>query len=110
MKHVRFETYELKNICINRNWFTGGTCEEYDKLFERCKEGADFDELALIIWLCTPDSNRKEIYYRLLIEKAALRVREFMIAVGCIDFDDVLRDEKELLDEIEKQLEEFVNE
>ena len=69
MGKVRFETYELRDICIKHDWFTGGTCEEYDKLFERCKEGAGFDELALIIWLCTPNSHRQEIYYQLLVEK-----------------------------------------
>lgn len=111
MTKIRFNTWELHNICNKYDWFTGGSCEAYDKLFERCKDGADFDELALLIWMCTPDSNRKEIYYRLLIERAERNLKEFSTVVESYDFNAQTHDveENELLVETRKGLEGIVN-
>ena len=96
MRKVRFNTYELREICIKHDWFTGGSCEAYDKLFERCRDGADFDELALLIWLCTPNVNRKEIYYQLLVDKAEMRLRELQITVECFDYEAEKESDEEL--------------
>lgn len=87
MGKVRLSTWELQEICIKHNWFTGGSCESYEKLFERCKNGADFDELALLIWLCTPNRNRKEIYYQLIVDKAEMRLEELRDTVESFNYD-----------------------
>lgn len=58
MGNAYFNTWELRDICIKNDWFTGGSCEAYDKLFARCEEGASIEELALIIWVCTPESDK----------------------------------------------------
>ena len=38
MKHL--ESYELRELCIKNDWFTCGTVKQYEKLFDRNKEGA----------------------------------------------------------------------
>lgn len=54
-------TTELWCLCNEKNWFTGGTNEQYDKLFDLNREGASLDDLALVIWICTPDWTREEV-------------------------------------------------
>lgn len=53
--------WELHDLCVKNDWFVGGTDDQYSKLFEMARNGATTDELARIIWLCTPDSNFEEI-------------------------------------------------
>ena len=72
-KHL--ETWELRDICCKHKWFTGGSNESYEKLFKRCEEGADFKELALIIWVCTPEWTHEEIYEVLLQDRANMIVQ-----------------------------------
>ena len=96
MGKVRFNTEELWKICNKHKWFEGGSSEAYDKLFQRCREGADFDELALLIWLCTPNANRKEIYHQLLVDKAEMRLRELQITVECFDYEAEKESDEEL--------------
>ena len=43
----------LVNLCCQNNWFNDGSNTQYQKLFERAEKGASFEELAVIIWLCT---------------------------------------------------------
>lgn len=50
----------LRGLCIRENWFTCGTCEQYDKLFELNRNGATLEELALVIWLCSDDCWNKD--------------------------------------------------
>lgn len=32
----RIDCYDLRNLCINKSWYTCGTNEEYAELFKRC--------------------------------------------------------------------------
>lgn len=109
MGKVRFNTWELQEICYKNKWFTGGSCESYEKLFDRCREGADFDELAMIIWVCTPDKDRREIYYQLLVEKAEMRLQEFKAVIDDFDYIAPTTEELELLTETRKSLERIAN-
>lgn len=59
MKKVTFNA--LYALCNKLNWFTGGTAEQYEKMFDLAREGASLEELALVIWLCTPDRTREGI-------------------------------------------------
>lgn len=43
----------LRSECIKRCWFTGGTNQQYQKLFDLNAAGASSRDLALCIWLCT---------------------------------------------------------
>ena len=47
-RRLDFET--LYTLCNKNQWFTAGTCKQYDKLFERNRQGAPLTELATIIW------------------------------------------------------------
>lgn len=64
MKHL--ESYELRELCINNDWFTCGTIKQYEKLFDRNKEGASIAELSIIIWVCSNNIPKDEIYSKLL--------------------------------------------
>lgn len=50
-RRLDFET--LYTLCNKHQWFTAGTCKQYDKLFERNRQGASLTELATIIWICS---------------------------------------------------------
>lgn len=45
----------LRSLCIQNNWFTAGTNEQYDKLFWAERHKASIAELALIVWTCSED-------------------------------------------------------
>ena len=64
MKHL--ESYELRELCIKNDWFTCGTIKQYEKLFDRNKEGASITELSIIIWVCSNNIPKDEIYSKLL--------------------------------------------
>lgn len=49
-------TYFLRELCIKYNWFTCGTCEQYEKLFEINKDGCPLEDIALVIWLCSDEN------------------------------------------------------
>lgn len=48
-----FEFETLYELCVENQWFTAGSAKQYDKLFERNREGAPIIELTTIIWLCS---------------------------------------------------------
>lgn len=64
MKHL--ESYELRELCIKNDWFTCGTVKQYEKLFDRNKEGASIAELSIIIWVCSNNIPKDEIYSKIL--------------------------------------------
>lgn len=51
----------LYHLCCNRNWFTDGDTDQYQKLFALCNAGAGLDTLATVIWLCSTNATREEI-------------------------------------------------
>ena len=59
---------ELRNLCIRKDWFTCGSCRQYDKLFYANKMGAPIEEIATIIWLCSDDEEhcRRDILATLI--------------------------------------------
>lgn len=54
---------ELQSLCIQNQWFTCGTTNQYYKLFELNEKGCPLEELVLIIWICseTDKWTQKEI-------------------------------------------------
>ena len=62
----QLESYELRELCIKNDWFTCGTVKQYEKLFDRNKEGASIAELSIIIWVCSNNIPKDEIYSKLL--------------------------------------------
>lgn len=53
--------YELYKLCNKKNLFTGGTCEQYEKLFEMNRKNTPIEQLAIIIWVCSKDKELEEI-------------------------------------------------
>lgn len=60
----RLSDITLRELCIQNQWFTGGSNRQYEKMFQRASEGATLEELALIIWLCS-NASRAEIESKL---------------------------------------------
>lgn len=46
---------ELRELCIQHNWFTCGTNEQYEKLFRSNENDISIDGIALIIWICSKE-------------------------------------------------------
>lgn len=59
--------FELRELCIDNNWFTSGSIRQYEKLFDRNREGASLDELATIIWICSDETHTKQSIYMALL-------------------------------------------
>ena len=52
---------KLRSLCIKNNWFTYGCNEQYGRLFDRAREGANIEELATIIWICSENVSKEAI-------------------------------------------------
>ena len=60
----------LRSLCIDHNWFTCGTCEQYEKLFYANENGCPIEEIATIIWLCSDEGHcRRDILSCLIDER-----------------------------------------
>lgn len=57
---------EIRSLCIKKDWFTYGTNTQYERLFDRVRDGADIDEIATIIWVCSENVTKEEIIKELL--------------------------------------------
>jgi len=55
---------KLVNLCIQNDWFTSGTCSQYEKMLNFAESGGSVHEVALLIWMCTPDVLIDEIECR----------------------------------------------
>lgn len=56
MKYKRLDYEELRNLCIRKNWFTCGNCEQYAKLFTMNDCGATPEQLACYIYVYSDDT------------------------------------------------------
>lgn len=52
---------ELRLLCIEKSWFTAGSNQQYQKLFDMNRDGASLEELALVIWICSSNDSRNAI-------------------------------------------------
>ena len=59
-------TAEVRNLCIKNDWFTNGSNSQYERMIEKVREGADVDEIATIIWVCSENVTKEEIIKELL--------------------------------------------
>ena len=44
-------------LCVKRNYFTCGTNEQYQKMFDMARDGATAHDIALVIWVCSDDKD-----------------------------------------------------
>lgn len=59
---MKISTDKLYRTCNKYQFFTSGSINQYDKLFERNKEGASLQTLATIIWICSVGYTENEIF------------------------------------------------
>lgn len=67
-------SWELRLLCINNNWFTCGSIEQYEKLFYANENGCPIEEIATIIWLCSDEECRRMDVLDILIDIHKLHV------------------------------------
>lgn len=46
---------KVYRLCNENQWFTCGSCKQYDKLFLMVEKQAPITEIATVIWLCSDD-------------------------------------------------------
>lgn len=68
----------LRNLCIAHNWFTCGSCEQYEKLFYANENGCPIEEIATIIWLCSDE----EYCRRDILSELKKELEEYLIDVA----------------------------
>ena len=62
---MQIDKGDVYYLCNKYDWFTGGTNEQYEKMFSRVPECHTYSDLAELIWLCTPDSTIEDITHKL---------------------------------------------
>lgn len=58
---MQISNEKLYYLCNKYQWFTCGSIRQYDKLFEKNKDGASLETLATIIWLCSSNCSEQQI-------------------------------------------------
>lgn len=61
MNYTRLSTDKLYYLCNKHQWFTNGDKLQYQRLFERNKQGAPLETLATIIWICSKETDESKI-------------------------------------------------
>lgn len=62
-----WDFWNCREVCIKYDLFTNGDCKQYEKFFEMVEDGDSFNDLMLVVWIC---SNRetlqevKDIFYK----------------------------------------------
>lgn len=64
MVGINDKRIKLIDLCIENNWFTSGSCEQYEKMLNFAESGGSNHEIALMIWMCTADVVIEEIECR----------------------------------------------
>lgn len=59
-KSLKLNKWKLRQMCIDHDWFTGGTNEQYQKMFDLADIG-DIDGVIYSIWLCSDDVDINDI-------------------------------------------------
>lgn len=55
-EEVKYPTVDqVYALCNEYQWFTGGSNDQYEKLFIMINEKAPIEEVATVIWLCSDD-------------------------------------------------------
>lgn len=52
---------EVRNLCVKHGWFTAGSLDQYNKLFDLVEWDYPLRDLATVIWLCSDRKSKKEI-------------------------------------------------
>ena len=60
---MKISAEKLYRLCNKYQWFTSGDCTQYEKLFEKNRQGASLETLATIIWLCSVGYEEKDILH-----------------------------------------------
>jgi len=60
------DSNELRELCIQNNWFTSGSSNQYAKLFDSYYNDSSIEDVSLIIWLCTPNTTQELIIKELV--------------------------------------------
>lgn len=94
MKNYTVTTkYNLRDLCIRKQWFTCGDNKQYEKLFYANEHGASIEEIATIIWLCSDEEKwcRRDILFELKEENEEylIKLGDQMQARGERDSDEV---------------------
>ena len=58
---MKISTEKLYRLSNKYQWFTSGDCTQYEKLFEKNRQGASLETLATIIWLGSVGYKEKDI-------------------------------------------------
>lgn len=43
----------MRGLCLEHNWFTSGSIEQYEKLMHMVREHESLERIALAIWICS---------------------------------------------------------
>ena len=57
-------TTELRQLCIDNDWFTQGSIRQYEKMFDANCEAKPIEFVATIIWTCS-DGEYEDILAKL---------------------------------------------
>ena len=83
---------EVRSLCIKNDWFTCGSNSQYERMFKKVREGADVEEVATIIWICSENVTKEEIINQLVVPVRKERVelvRAMELIARAVNDEDV---------------------
>ena len=55
---------KMYNLCNKNQYFTCGSCRQYDKFFDMVKDGVHLEIIARVLWVCSSDNYSYEGIYK----------------------------------------------
>jgi len=52
---MKLTANNIYRLCNKEQYFTDGSIEQYNKMFELVEEGSPLHDIALAIWICSED-------------------------------------------------------
>jgi hypothetical protein len=83
---------EVRSLCIKNDWFTCGSNSQYERMFKKVRDGADVEEVATIIWICSENVTKEEIINQLVVPVRKERVelvRAMELIARAVNDEDV---------------------
>ena len=56
-----WDFWNCREVCIQYDLFTHGSCSQYEKFFYMVENFAPFDELMAVVWLCSDREDIQEV-------------------------------------------------
>lgn len=73
--------HKIYALCNENRWFTCGTIEQYEKMFQMVETGSSARDVAMVIWFCSEVASFESVYFKVADAYRECRNEYYVTAV-----------------------------